>query len=123
MSDQPVPLAAAAGMRSRDDMLEENVIGTLARGFRVTVRRTDDHTHDTVALPAACAGRLGLWLGLPPADISTHSNGWACTRGRNLARSGSCTACPSRVCPLSMQVRIASHQLASRRTARCAVPC
>ena len=35
---QATPLAKTTGTRSRDEMLEENVIGTLARGFRVTVR-------------------------------------------------------------------------------------
>ena len=36
-ADASPPLQKAAEMRSRDDMLEENVIGTLARGFQVAV--------------------------------------------------------------------------------------
>ena len=36
-ADAATPLDKAAEVRSRDDMLEENVIGTLARGFQVAV--------------------------------------------------------------------------------------
>ena len=36
-SPKSKPLVETSGTRSRDEMLEENVIGTLARGFRVTV--------------------------------------------------------------------------------------
>jgi|EP01043_Picozoa_sp_COSAG02_P039483 hypothetical protein len=42
------PLADTSRTRSRDEMLEENVIGTLARGFQVTVRADTRYTWRTL---------------------------------------------------------------------------